>query len=164
MRETFHLVPDSIWAEADPDGPYEAVSLGDEGFAHCTDGIDELGATFDRYYAADERRFVALTIDLDALDVPWRYDVPGSPYPHIYGRFARSAVLHVRRVERQSDGRFAGLSPVVPSALMERSGPSRRGRFGEPSRRSGPGPQSPFRPTTEKDSGIRPRSSSRTSA
>ena len=71
-----------------------------------------LGETFDRYYAADPRPFLALTLDLDALDVPWRYDVAGSPYPHIYGPIARSAIVAVSRVERAADGRFEGLSPA----------------------------------------------------
>ena len=52
-----------------------------------------------------------LTLDLDALDVPWRYDVPGSPYPHIYGPIERSAIVAVSRVDRAPDGRFAGLRP-----------------------------------------------------
>jgi uncharacterized protein (DUF952 family) len=111
MRATFHLVPEAMWAAADPATPYEAASLASEGFIHCTDGVAALGETFDRYYAADLRPFLALTLDLDALDAPWRYDVPDSPYPHIYGPIARSAVVAVSRVERERDGRFAGLSP-----------------------------------------------------
>jgi uncharacterized protein (DUF952 family) len=51
-------------------------------------------------------------LDLDALDVPWRYDVPGAPYPHIYGPIRRSAIRGVRRVERMSDGRFVSLTPI----------------------------------------------------
>jgi uncharacterized protein (DUF952 family) len=112
MRETFHLVPEASWTTADPATAYEAASLEGEGFIHCTDGVAALGVTFDRYYAPDPRPFLALTLDLDALDVPWRYDVPDSPYPHIYGRIARSAILAVSRVEREPDGRFAGLSPA----------------------------------------------------
>ena len=110
MRETFHLVPDALWAAADPDSPYEATSLEPEGFAHCTDGLEALGVTFDRHYATDRRPFLALTLDLDALDVPWRYDVGDSPYPHIYGPIRRAAVLAVSRVERAPDGRFSGLT------------------------------------------------------
>ena len=112
MRETFHLVAGQVWAAADPNECYEAASLADEGFAHCTDGVDALGATFDRYYADDDRPFLALTLDLDALDVPWRYDVEGSPYPHIYGTIPRAAVTAVSRVERDSDGRFRALTPA----------------------------------------------------
>jgi uncharacterized protein (DUF952 family) len=112
MRETFHLVPEALWTAADPETPYEATSLGPEGFIHCTDGVEPLAVTFDRYYAGDERPFLALTLDLDALDVPWRYDVPGSPYPHIYGAIRRDAVRAISRVGRTSDGRFAGLTPT----------------------------------------------------
>ena len=112
MRETFHLVPEVVWVSTDPALPYEATSLESEGFIHCTDGVAALGITFDRYYAADPRPFLALTLDLDELAVPWRHDVPDSPYPHIYGPIRRSAVRAVSRVERAGDGRFAGLTPA----------------------------------------------------
>lgn len=112
MHETFHLVPEPVWAVAAPNLPYAAASLTSEGFIHCTDGIDALGVTFDRHYGNDERAFLALTLDLDALEVPWRYDTPGSPYPHIYGSIRRSAILALSRVERTSDGRYEGLTPL----------------------------------------------------
>ena len=112
MRETFHLVPEDVWTAADPATAYESASLTTEGFIHCTDGVAALGKTFDRYYATDPRPFLALTLDLDALDVPWRYDVPGSPYPHIYGQIERSAIVAISRVDRAPDGRFIGLSPT----------------------------------------------------
>ncbi len=112
MRATFHLVPQESWEATARDGPYAAASLETEGFIHCTDGEPALGETFDRYYASDERQFLALTVDLDALDVPWRYDVPGSPYPHIYGPIVPAAIVGVARVERRVDGRFAGLVPA----------------------------------------------------
>jgi uncharacterized protein (DUF952 family) len=111
MRETFHLVPADLWAATDRTRPYAAASLRDEGFIHCTDGEAELGATFDRHYATDPRSFVALTLDLDALGVPWRFDDPGSPYPHVYGPIPPDAVIAIADVERDPDGRFAGLHP-----------------------------------------------------
>lgn len=114
MPTTFHLAAADAWTTAaagfDEGAPYAAASLASEGFIHCTDGVDELGATFDRYYAREPRPFLALTIDLDALAVPWRYDEPGSPYPHIYGPIAREAVVAIAGVERTPDGTFAGLS------------------------------------------------------
>ena len=108
-RPTFHLVPVDVWDAADPAAPYAAASLEREGFIHCTDGVAALAATFERHYLADPRQFVALTVDLDALDVPWRFDVPGSPYPHIYGTIPRAAILEVSEVVRGSDGRVEGL-------------------------------------------------------
>lgn len=109
MRETYHLVAEAIWSEVDPASPYSAASLHSEGFIHCTDGLDALGVTFDRYYAADPRPFLAVTVDLDTVGVPWRYDVPGSPYPHIYGPIPPEAVLAVSGVERDGEGRFVTL-------------------------------------------------------
>jgi len=108
-RQTFHLAPRSVWDETDHANLYEAASLEHEGFIHCTDGIEALGATFDRYFLADPRPFVALTVDLDMLGVPWRYDVPASPYPHIYGPIDRPAIVGVQSVSRAADGRFLGL-------------------------------------------------------
>lgn len=111
MRETFHIVPVEVWVATDPTLPYVATSVATEGFAHCTDGIVALGETFDRHYALDPRAFVTLTLDLDALDAPWRYDAPGAPYPHIYGSIVPSAILGTSHVERDQAGRFAGLAP-----------------------------------------------------
>src|SRR3954462_14054403 len=111
MRTSFHLVRADVWAAAAPrltgGGRYAAASLESEGFIHCTDGVDALGVSFDRFYAADPRPFLALTLDLDALDVPGRYDDPGKPYPHVYGEIRAEAVTSVAAVERQRDGRFA---------------------------------------------------------
>jgi uncharacterized protein (DUF952 family) len=63
-------------------------------------------ATANRHYSGDAGPFVVLTVDLDALDVPWRYDDPGSPYPHIYGPITRAAILGAIPIERDGDGRF----------------------------------------------------------
>jgi uncharacterized protein (DUF952 family) len=112
MRPTFHLVPVEVWEAAVRGRPYAAASLAEEGFIHCTDGEPELAATFDRHYASDPRSFLALTLDLDALDVPWRFDDPRSPYPHIYGSIRRPAIVEVHDVERRPDGRFEALGPA----------------------------------------------------
>jgi len=110
MRETFHLIPEVAWSAADTASAYEAPSLEVEGFIHCTDGVGPLAATFDRHYLTDPRPFLALTVDLDLIDVPWRFDVPGSPYPHIYGPIVRAAVTAVETVVRAPDGRFERLA------------------------------------------------------
>ena len=84
-------------------------------------------------------------MDLDALDVPWRYDVPGSPYPHIYGPIARAAILRGPRASSDAPtGGSVGLLPRRPEPVAASAGRLAR-------------------PTTENDSGIRPRSSARTS-
>lgn len=105
MRTTYHLTPATRWV-ADADGPYDAPSRATEGFIHCTDGVDAMVATANRHYADDPSAFVVLTVDLDALEVPWRYDDPGSPYPHIYGPITRAAILGATPIERDAAGRF----------------------------------------------------------
>jgi uncharacterized protein (DUF952 family) len=111
VRPTFHLTPAEAWTASRADEPYLPASLQAEGFVHCTDGVAAMVATANRHYADDPRDFVVLTVDLDALDVPWRYDDPGSPYPHIYGPIPRAAILTWSPIERDADGHFVSFEP-----------------------------------------------------
>ena len=110
MRETYHLIPTELWAASDPAAPLTRDSLADEGFIHCTDGADALIATANRHYGDDPREFLAITVDLDALTSPWRYDDPGKPYPHVYGPIDRAAIVDVTPVLRASDGTYVALA------------------------------------------------------
>jgi uncharacterized protein (DUF952 family) len=110
VRTTWHLVPRADWDALTPGKPLEPPSLATEGFVHCTDGDDELIATANRHYAADPQPFLALSIDLDRVGSPWRIDVAGSPYPHVYGPIPVSAVVDVVLLERVADGRFVRLN------------------------------------------------------
>jgi uncharacterized protein (DUF952 family) len=109
MRPTYHLIPVVVWDMADADAPLARDSLDAEGFIHCTDGPAALIATAERHYRDDPRDFLALTVDLDVLTSPWRYDDPGTPYPHIYGPIDRAAIVEVTPVQRTADGRFLSL-------------------------------------------------------
>jgi uncharacterized protein (DUF952 family) len=106
MRLTFHLVPAAAWAAAEPGAPWTPPSLASEGFIHCTDGEAAMVETANRFYAADPGAFLVLTVDLDAVGSPWRFDEPGRPYPHIYGPLPGSAVVEVRPMPRATDGTF----------------------------------------------------------
>jgi uncharacterized protein (DUF952 family) len=106
VRPTLHLVADDQWAASDEGQPYRHPSLETEGFIHCTDGDAEMARTANRHYAGDERAFVVLTVDLDRVEAPWRYDDRGSPYPHVYGPIERSAIVEVRPMPRSADGTF----------------------------------------------------------
>jgi uncharacterized protein (DUF952 family) len=110
MAYTFHFLPAAAWEAADPAEPYAPEYFATEGFIHCTDGFENLAATFDRHLAGDPQPYLAMTVDLDALDVPWRYDEPGKPFPHIYGPIRRDAIVGTAQVDRLPDGRFSGLS------------------------------------------------------
>ncbi len=79
-----------------------------EGFVHCTDGADEMVAVANRFYASDPGAFVVLDVDLALVGAPWRYDDPGSLYPHVYGPLRRDAVRAVRPVLRDAAGQFVG--------------------------------------------------------
>jgi uncharacterized protein (DUF952 family) len=106
MRPTYHLVPADVWAGGDPDRPYAAGSLIDEGFIHCTDGMTEMVATANRHYRDDPRPFLLLTVDLDATGSPWRIEDERSVYPHVFGPIARVAVIRVVPAPRAVDGEF----------------------------------------------------------
>jgi uncharacterized protein (DUF952 family) len=110
-RPTLHLVPEAVWAGRDPAAPYLPAAYEQDGFVHCTDGDDEMVVVANRFYRDDPRPFLLLTLDLDRTGSPWRFDEPGSPYPHIYGPVDPSSVIKVRRLERDGNGTF--LRPVA---------------------------------------------------
>jgi uncharacterized protein (DUF952 family) len=109
---TLHLLPAVRWetwrADPDPSARYVPAGFEAEGFVHCTDGDDEMLAVANRFYAAEPGAFVVLDLDLALLDAPWRFDDPGSLYPHVYGPLRRDAVRGVRPVLRDAAGRFVG--------------------------------------------------------
>ena len=112
VRPTYHLVPAAVWAEVDRTAPYRAASLSDEGFVHCTDGVDELIATANRHYRDDRRPFVALAIDLDRAGSPWTVEDERRIYPHVHGPIAADSIVDVQSIEREADGTFRGLVAV----------------------------------------------------
>ena len=109
-RPTLHLVPEARWVAHDPAKAYTPPRYDEEGFVHCTDGDEEMVKTANRFYREDPQAFLLLTVDLDLTGSPWRFDDPGSPYPHIYGPIAPEAVLDVRRFVRGPDGTFTGIT------------------------------------------------------
>lgn len=119
MRTTFHLASLPAWEASDPSAPLTAPSLASEGFIHCTDGVEEMVATANRHYGEVPGAFVVLTVDLDSCGSPWRIDVPGTPYPHVYGPIDRRAILSVSPIARDPGGRFEpfeAVETVAPAA------------------------------------------------
>jgi len=109
---TLHLIPVARWeawrAALDPAARYTPAGFEAEGFVHCTDGDDEMLEVANAIYAGDPGAFVALDLDLGLVGAAWRYDDPGSPYPHVYGPLRRDAVRGVRPALRDAAGRFVG--------------------------------------------------------
>ena len=110
-RLTLHLVPEATWDEHDPAVPYVPAAYAEDGFVHCTDGDDEMVAVANRFYAADQRPFLLLTLDLERTGSPWRFDDPGQRYPHVYGPIDPASVVEIRRMARSEDGAFTGPAP-----------------------------------------------------
>lgn len=105
---TFHLVPREYY-EAQPaneDYQPEPLKAGRENFIHCTDGTQNLADTGNRFYTADPREFLALLIDKSKVKAPVIYEDPKHIFPHIYGPLNREAIIEVRVVARDEQGRF----------------------------------------------------------
>lgn len=111
----YHLAPEP-WCDAQPpDAAYLPEAFAADGFVHLTHGLDAVLAAGNRYYLADARPYLLLTVELDRLaaDAPVRYDDPERRFPHVYGPLDRAAIVRVERVERDADGRFIGVGPVA---------------------------------------------------
>ena len=102
----YHLLAAEVWEHARSGGTYTPDRFAEDGFIHCTNGLEELVAVANRYYRDDARPYVALALDLTRVTSPVRYDDPDQIYPHIYGSLNLSAVIDVLRAERSPDGTF----------------------------------------------------------
>jgi uncharacterized protein (DUF952 family) len=103
---TFHLVPRDVWEARSSGNQYLPDAFDSDGFIHCTDGEDEVIAVGNRYYTGDPRAYVVLSIARDRLAAPVRYEDPAHVFPHIYGPLNLDAVVAVRSVRRDDQGRF----------------------------------------------------------
>jgi uncharacterized protein (DUF952 family) len=108
MRHAYHLVAAEWFCAQAVDRDYLPEAFGQEGFIHLTHGIEQVLAAGNRYYRADPRRYLLLTVDLDAVTAPVRYEPtdPERTFPHIYGPLPRRAITAIQEVERDSDGAF----------------------------------------------------------
>lgn len=108
---TFHMVPVEYYEAqpADQDYQPEPVRAGRENFIHCTDGAQNLADTGNRFYTADTRDFIALVIDKGRVVAPVIYEDPNRIFPHIYGPLNRDAIVEIKPLPRDPDGRFLPL-------------------------------------------------------
>jgi len=111
---TLHLVAAEYFRDADRGAPYLPPGFADDGFIHCTDGVEELARTGTRYYRDDRRMYIALVIDKARVLADVRYEDERRIYPHIYGALNRDAIVAVVPVLRAADGSF--LPPSMPPA------------------------------------------------
>ncbi len=101
-----HITTEDAWKAAAARGRYEAQSLIDEGFIHCST-VQQVTATANRFYAGRED-LVLLSIDPDRLsaEVVFENTMGGEElFPHVYGPIELAAVVDAREW-RPVGGRF----------------------------------------------------------
>ncbi len=106
---TYHLVAEPYYRSCDPAELYTPEAIDDDGFIHCTDGIENVIATANRYYKDDAREYLALVINVDKVTAPVKYEDPQRIYLHIYGTLNRDAIASALPVKRDADGTFLAL-------------------------------------------------------
>lgn len=105
----YHLVPEEVWQARSQGTEYLPEAYEADGFIHCTDGETEVIAVGNRYYTADARSYIVLSISRDRLTAQVKYEDPARIFPHIYGPLNLDAVVAVRPVIRRADGTFLAI-------------------------------------------------------
>ena len=104
---TYHLVQREEVERAE--ATYLPAAYEEDGYIHTTRPRALIAEVANRYYRDDPRPYLLLTIDLDRVAVPWRYDAAGDDYPHLYGPLDRDAIVALRPMPRATDGTFLPL-------------------------------------------------------
>jgi len=108
----FHLVSGEYYRDSDSSAPYTPATFVEDGFIHCTQGVDNVAAVGNRHYKDDRRMYIVLVIDPAKVQPEIRYEDPERIYPHIYGAINRDAIVSIVPVLRTADGSF--LPPRYP--------------------------------------------------
>lgn len=99
MATIYHITTKAEWDAASRSGIYEAASLKNEGFIHCSQE-EQIPGVLERYFKG-KSDLVKLVIDTDKLTSRWLYEWSPSTadtFPHIYGPINTSAVVAVAQV------------------------------------------------------------------
>ena len=94
MPLIYHITTTAAWKKAIEKGFYEADSLNNEGFIHCSQA-DQVDGVLSRYYAG-QQHLVKLEIDTDKLSSRFIYEWSPSTadtFPHVYGPINVEAVV-----------------------------------------------------------------------
>ena len=105
MTVIYHLTTPEAWASAQAAGEYEAPSLAEEGFIHCSADEAQTLRVAERLYSGVTGLQV---LDLDVVrlkaEVKREPSRSGEIYPHIYGKINLDAVVRVRDLALDADG------------------------------------------------------------
>ena len=107
-----HITTRQAWAQAMEAGAYEAPSLHNEGFIHCSTSAQVVGTANLFYRGAQD--LVLLVIDEAVLGVAVRYEPPADAgeadrnlrFPHLYAPLPLDAVRKVVDFPPRRDGTF----------------------------------------------------------
>jgi uncharacterized protein (DUF952 family) len=95
----YHVVTRSDWQKALEMNYYEAASLANEGFIHCSLAVQVKGV-LERYYK-NQSDLLLLHIDESKLTAPLKFELAPSiheDFPHIYGRLNLDAVEKIEEL------------------------------------------------------------------
>lgn len=106
---TYHLVAEPYYESTNASEDYTPEAFASDGFIHCTDGVENVIATANRYCKDDVRPYLVLLIDTERVSAEVKYEEPEQIYPHIYGPLNRDAIVVVQPVERVADGTFLAI-------------------------------------------------------
>jgi len=99
MATIYHITTQAEWDAASRSGMYEAASLKNEGFIHCSQE-EQIPGVLERYFKG-KTTLVKLVIDTDKLTSRWLYEWSPSiadTFPHIYGPINTAAVIAVEPI------------------------------------------------------------------
>jgi uncharacterized protein (DUF952 family) len=120
----YHLTPASYYHRQPQDHPYQTETLAEEGFIHCTAGVEKLVEIADLYFANFPDELLALEIDPSQLTSPLLFEPPITPvqadispakqaisdpnilFPHIYGPIDRQAIVKCVVLQRDQAGQW----------------------------------------------------------
>lgn len=106
---TYHMAHVDEWNAQKSGDAYKPSVFDDDGFIHCTDGLDRLTEIANLFYKNDSEPRTVLVLDVNAIKSEVRYDDPEHHFPHIYGPLNPSAVIAELPVTRSGDGTFVRL-------------------------------------------------------
>jgi uncharacterized protein (DUF952 family) len=99
MGLIYHITTKQDWRNAITKGYYEAASLKQEGFIHCSEE-QQLPGVIERYYK-DQADLLKLIIDTEKLQSKFVFEWSPSThdtFPHIYGPVNLDAVIKVEEI------------------------------------------------------------------
>lgn len=121
----YHLTPAGYYRRQPPDQPYRTKTFAEEGFIHCTRGLDMLVEIANAYFGDLHQELLVLEIDPTRLTSPLKFEAPippaattpsdltgsagGEPgplFPHIYGPLNRQAIVRCFSLSRSSTGQW----------------------------------------------------------